>query len=325
MRHVFLVNPVSGKADASLTLVPRIVEACAAAGVDYEIALTEYPGHGAKLARHWASSGEPVRLYACGGDGTFNEVLRGAMGWANAAVGCVPCGSGNDFIRNYGTAEQFLNLDAQLNGSEQAIDLMETSAGLCASICAAGLDAQVAYGIPKFRRIPLCGGEMAYALSIVEQLCGQIGRKIEYDIDGEKLTVDCLMCAICNGKAYGGGFLAAPEAVPDDGWMDVVIIRKVGRLTIAKLLGMYKRGGHFVHGQLTEQAKPYFIYRRAKQVTLRPVDGRGPIVATADGECAPCDRVEIALHPQSARILLPKAAYERFCAQRENAASAGTR
>ena len=60
-------------------------------------------------------------------------------------------------------------------------------------------------------------------------------------------------------------------------------------------------------------------------MTLRPVDGRGPIVATADGECAPCDRVEIALHPQSARILLPKAAYERFCAQRENAASAGTR
>ena len=161
MRHVFLVNPVSGKADASLTLVPRIVEACAAAGVDYEIALTEYPGHGAKLARHWASSGEPVRLYACGGDGTFNEVLRGAMGWANAAVGCVPCGSGNDFIRNYGTAEQFLNLDAQLNGSEQAIDLMETSAGLCASICAAGLDAQVAYGIPKFRRLPFCGGSMA--------------------------------------------------------------------------------------------------------------------------------------------------------------------
>ena len=49
MRHVFLVNPVSGKADASLTLVPRIVEACAAAGADYEITLTEYPGHGARL------------------------------------------------------------------------------------------------------------------------------------------------------------------------------------------------------------------------------------------------------------------------------------
>ena len=253
------------------------------------------------------------------------EALTGVQGFANVAVGCLPYGSGNDFLRTYGTREEFTDLDAQLAGGEVTIDTMQTNLGLSATICAAGLDAQVAYGIPKFRRIPLCGGEMAYALSIVEQLCGQIGRKIEYDIDGEKRTVDCLMCAVCNGKAYGGGFLAAPEAVPDDGWMDVVIIRKVGRLTIAKLLGMYKRGGHFVHGQLTEQAKPYFIYRRAKQVTLRPVDGRGPIVATADGECAPCDRVEIALHPQSARILLPKAAYERFCAQRENAASAVTR
>ena len=56
MRHVFLVNPVSGKANASLTLVPRIVEACAAAGVDYEITLTEYPGHGA--------SGSEAEVYA---------------------------------------------------------------------------------------------------------------------------------------------------------------------------------------------------------------------------------------------------------------------
>ena len=84
------------------------------------------------------------------------------------------------------------------------------------------------------------------------------------------------MCAICNGKAYGGGFLASPEAVPDDGWLDVFIIRKVSRLTIAKLLGLYKKGGHFAHGALTEPAKPYFLHRRAKTVTLRPVDGRGP-------------------------------------------------
>ena len=137
-------------------------------------------------------------------------------------------------------------------------------------------------------------------------------RKLSFTIDGEELTVDCLMCAICNGKAYGGGFLAGPEAVPDDGWLDVFIVRKVGRLTIAKLLGMYKNGRHFAHGQLTEEAKPYFIYRRARCVALRPVDGRGPIVATADGECAPCDTVTATLQPLAGRILLPKPAYERF-------------
>ena len=174
----------------------------------------------------------------------------------------------------------------------------------------------MAYGIPKFRRIPLCGGEVSYLLSIVEQLCGHIGRRVTFTIDDEELTVDCLMCAICNGRTYGGGFRAAPEAQPDDGWLDVYIIRKVSRLTIAKLLGMYKNGGHFRNGQLVRAAEPYFIYRRAKQVSLRAVDGRGPIVATADGECVPKEQITVQVQPLAGRILLPKPAFERFAAQR---------
>lgn len=192
------------------------------------------------------------------------------------------------------------------------IDLMRTSLGLSATICAAGLDAQVAYGIPKFRRIPLCGGEAAYALSIVQQLCGHIGRRVEYVIDGEVLTVDCLMCAVCNGRAYGGGFMAGPEAQPDDGWLDVFIVRKVSRRVIAKLLMLYKNGQHFQNGQLTEAAKPYFIYRRAKSVSLRAADSRGPIIATVDGECAPCKQVSVQVQPLAGRVLLPLPAYQRF-------------
>ena len=116
--------------------------------------------------------------------------------------------------------------------------------------------------------------------------------------------------------------MAAPTAAastpprPDDGWLDVFIIRRVGRLTIARLLGMYKGGKHFRDGALTEQAKPYFLYRRAKCVSLRPADGRGPIVATADGECAPCEAITARLRPLAGHVLLPKPAYERFMAQR---------
>ncbi len=87
-------------------------------------------------------------------------------------MGCLPYGSGNDFLRTYGTKEEFLDSTPSWQAGRSAIDLMQTSLGLSATICAAGLDAQVAYGIPKFRRIPLCGGEAAYVLSIVEQLCG---------------------------------------------------------------------------------------------------------------------------------------------------------
>ena len=295
MRTLFLLNPTAGKADCTRTLPQQINVAAARAGLapeEYTIQVTNHAGHARELANAAAQqarqSGEELRVFTAGGDGTFNEALTGIYGYANAAVGCLPFGSGNDFLRTFGTKEEFLDLDAQLAGGPVSIDLMQTSLGLSATICAAGLDAQVAYGIPKFRRIPLCGGEMAYVLSIVEQLCGHIGRRVEYTIDGETLDVDCLMCAICN----------------------------VSRVTIAKLLGMYKSGKHFQNGQLVRAAEPYFIYRRAKQVSLRAADGRGPIVATADGECAPKEQITVQVQPLAGRILLPKPAFERFAAQR---------
>ena len=322
MRYLFILNPAAGKQDCTVQLIPQLQQAAVRAGIPVDAVATcktEYAGHAKALARaaaeEAAKAGEQLHIWTAGGDGTLVEALTGVQGFANAAVGCLPYGSGNDFLRTYGTRAEFTDLDAQLAGGEVTIDLLETSLGLSATICAAGLDAQVAYGIPKFRRIPLCGGEVSYLLSIVEQLCGHIGRRVTFTIDDEELTVDCLMCAICNGRAYGGGFLAAPEADPADGWLDVMIVRRVGRLTIAKLLGMYKNGRHFVNGQLTEEAKPYFLYRRARRVALRPADGRGPIVATADGECAPCDAVEAVLRPLSGRILLPAPAYERFVAK----------
>ena len=325
MHTLFLLNPAAGKADCTRTLPQQIAAAAAGAGLapeDYTIRVTTHAGHARELSRAAAAAaqkaGVELRIFTAGGDGTFNEALTGAQGCSLAAVGCLPFGSGNDFLRTYGTREEFNDLDAQLAGGEVDIDLMQTDLGLSATICAAGLDAQVAYGIPQFRRIPFCGGEMAYALSIVKQLCGHIGRNVTFTIDGEELTVNCLMCAVCNGRTYGGGFYAAPEAQPDDGWLDVFIIRRVSRLTIARLLGMYKSGRHFRNGELTEQAKPYFIYRRAKCVSLRPADGRGPIVATADGECAPCDAITAQLKPLAGRVLLPKPAYERFMAQRAN-------
>ena len=319
MEQVFFINPVAGKRDASAELVPQIQAAARQLQLPQpQIVVTQYAGQAREAAHRYAASGTPAALYACGGDGTLNELVQGAAGSANVAVGCVPCGSGNDYVRNFGAAGQapFLDFAAQLQAQPCRVDLLQTSLGIGIDICAAGLDAQVAYGIPKFRRIPLCGGEAAYALSIVQQLCGHIGRRVEYTIDGETLDVDCLMCAICNGRTYGGGFCAAPEAQPDDGWLDVYIIRKVSRVTIAKLLGMYKSGKHFQNGQLVRAAEPYFIYRRAKQVSLRAADGRGPIVATADGECAPKEQITVQVQPLAGRILLPKPAFERFAAQR---------
>lgn len=319
MRYLFILNPTAGKKNSSIQLRPAIEKALRGALVpkaQYEIVVTEYAGHARALAEAAAKTGEEVCIFTAGGDGTLNEALRGAQGYSNAVVGCLPYGSGNDFLRNFGTLEEFRDLQAQLEGGAVDIDMIDSTGGLSAMICAAGIDAQVAYGIPKFRRIPFCGGEMAYMLSIVEQVCGHIGRRLAFDIDGEQMEVDCLLCAVCNGRAYGGGFQAAPEAVVDDGWLDVFIVRTVSRLTIAKMLDLYKKGRHFKDGKLTPEAEPYFIYRRARKVTLHPVDGRGPIIATADGECGPLESLTAEIMPLAGRVWLPKPAFERFNARK---------
>ena len=164
MRTLFLLNPAAGKQDCTAQLIPQIEAAARRAGLASEevtIHVTEYAGHARQLARaaaqQAAAEGVPLRIYTAGGDGTFMEAMTGVQGIPGAAVGCLPYGSGNDFLRTYGTKEEFADLDAQLAGGEVTIDLLQTNLGLSATICAAGLDAQVAYGIPKFRRLPFCG------------------------------------------------------------------------------------------------------------------------------------------------------------------------
>lgn len=305
MKHIFIVNPVSGRSDASQVLVPRIIQAAQAAGVDYQIELTRAPHHATQLARQYAWQDGESRIYACGGDGTLNEVLAGAWDSPRAQVGCVPCGSGNDFVRNFSDPEAFLDIDAQLRGDSAAIDLVRTDRGVAAAICSAGLDAQVAYGIPKFRRLPLCGGQMAYNLSIVQQVCGRLGRRLRIVADGREYTGEYLMAAVCNGVSYGGGFRAAPLARMDDGLLDLVLVKKVSRLRIARVVGMYKAGEHFQNGRIRPELADVISFTRAKQAEIHSMDGQ-PVIINVDGECQPALKLETAVLPAAGRAALPQ-------------------
>ena len=310
MEHIFIINPVSGTVNARLALEPEIRKAAEALSVSYEIRETEYPGHGKEIAEELAKTGKPVRLYACGGDGTLNEVVEGAMGYPKAEGACVPCGSGNDFIRNFGDKEEFLDLKNQIQGETCTIDLIRTQWGIATAICSAGLDAQVAYGIPKFRRLPFAGGEMAYKLSILTSLCSRLGHKLRIEADGETFTGEYLMLAVCNGRTYGGGFRAAPQADLQDGLLDLVLVKKISRLRIAGVVNTYKQGKHLKDGEPIPELRDVITFRRVKKVRVQVLDHR-PIVINQDGECAPRMELMAEIKPMAARILLPKSVMER--------------
>ena len=117
MKHLFIINPAAGSRDRTLEYSAAIRTACDARRLNYEIRVSMGPGDCAKIAREAAATGEEIRLYACGGDGTLNEVVTGAVGFHNAAVTVYAGGSGNDFVRIFDNPAAFTDLDALLDGS----------------------------------------------------------------------------------------------------------------------------------------------------------------------------------------------------------------
>ncbi len=307
MRHVFIINPVSGQKDAGQHLLPGIEAAAAACGVAAEHVLTNAPRHAVRLAQEYAKDGEPVRLYAVGGDGTLNEVLEGAYPYPNAAVGCVPCGSGNDFVRFFGGGAPFLDIAAQFAGSVFPMDLIQTDNGICAAITSTGLDAEVAYNISKYRRIPLLGGSMAYNISILEKLLRPLGKQLAITVDGKRCDGKYLIATVCNARHYGGGYNAAPEAMLDDGVLDVILVKKISRLLIASIIGKYKNGLHVKDGEVVPALQKHMAYLRGREVLIAP-SGPQPFILNVDGECGPAPRLWAKVLPLAARFIVPKGA-----------------
>ena len=194
----------------------------------------------------------------------------------------VPCGSGNDFVRNFGAAEDFLSLADNIAGTAVPVDLVAANGGVSAAICSVGLDSEVAYSIPKYRRLPLCGGQMAYNISIVERFLQPMGHRLRITVDDDVLEGDYLIATVCNGVAYGGGFRAAPMADLQDGVLDVIMVKKMSRMRIAGVLSKYKNGLHYQNGRVVPELSDVLEYRRAQKVLIEPMDGKA-VITNIDG------------------------------------------
>ena len=306
------MNPVAGRKNAALQLVPQILETVRKLGLDYEIQMTEYPGHATKLAEKFAAENKPVWIYTCGGDGTFHEVIQVAAGNPNLAVGCIPCGSGNDYTRNFAQRSRFLDLEDQLLGTAVPLDLIETPYGVAVTICSAGLDAQVANGVDRWRRVPGCGGSIAYLLSAAQQISGPLGHHLRITLDGQVMEGNFLMIALCNGKAYGGGFVAAPQARMNDGLLDIVLVNKISRLQILPVLGAYRKGAHMEGEEVAPGFQKILQHRKAREVEIQVLGGGRKFVFTVDGECSQETRLSARILPGALQAILPGSVYREW-------------
>ena len=250
MKHLFLINPTAGKENTLHVLEGEIVELFA--GMNYEVIVTEYPGHAEALTRAAGESGEMVRVYACGGDGTLNEVVCGGAGFDNLAVTHVPTGTGNDFLKIFGAgAERFHDLVALREGPQTVLDVMDCNGKLGLDIVCAGVDARVAADVPKYKSLPLVRGTGAYILSLLVNIFfKEMARPMTVEVEGRTISREVTILCICNGRHYGGGFMPVADAMPDDGILDILLVPKVSLFTFLRLVGKYATGRYREYPEL---------------------------------------------------------------------------
>ncbi|MBR5231148.1 MAG: YegS/Rv2252/BmrU family lipid kinase [Clostridia bacterium] len=301
MRHYFIVNPTSGPSDCT-PVVQKALEGFKGQ-FEYEIYVTQAAGDATRFVREkCASCDEPMRFYACGGDGTLNEVVNGAALHSHAAVGCFPCGSGNDFIKYFGGKKHFSDIGAVLAGQEKPVDLMRVNDKYCINVANAGFESKVADRMARFRRFSFFTSQRAYYPAIVMTLFDGMHNKCRIIADGEKIfDGDMILCTMANGEYEGGSFRAAPRASVEDGLIEVCAVKSLSILKVPKAIGIYQKGGHLDSDYLL----PYITYRRARKVTI---ESDGEFIMALDGEIHSAERFDIEMIPGGVNFIVPRGA-----------------
>ena len=296
MKHIFIINPAAGSRDRTSDYTKKIESVCNAKGLTYQIAVSQCPGDCTRIAREAAQTGQEVRLYACGGDGTLNEVVEGAAGYKNAAVTVFSGGSGNDFVKLFDDPQAFFHLERLIDCEETEFDLIRCNHRLSLNICSVGLDARIGTDVSNYKRIPLLTGFRAYAVSTVINLFRGISEHYIVEVNGETIDAEQTFVCVCNGRFYGGGFHPVPEADPTDGLLDVLLVKKVSLLQVPGLIGKYKNG---------QYKKIPHVVRHLQTDRIRITCDK-PTPVNVDGELMTAEIVELQVAKEKLRFFYPK-------------------
>jgi diacylglycerol kinase (ATP) len=311
-RALVVVNPAAGRGRAQ-RLWPSAAQALRAAGVAFDVAVTQAAGEAATLAERGARN--YAALIAAGGDGTVHEVANGLLRAATlgevAALGVLPLGSGDDFAK-------LIKPEAPIGGRaldwRQAVaaiargEARRFDAGRIDALCAdgaarqcyfangmdAGFGAQGAAhaaAMPKWVK-----GPAAYFGALAKTLVAYPRLRLRLSLDDAPAeTCDATIAAVMNGRCFGGSFWVCPEARADDGLLDVMLARALGRGAILGLVPRVMRGTHATHPQVRMLRARRIVLESEDAMTLE-ADGELPLPAVR--------RVVISALPGALRVLV---------------------
>jgi diacylglycerol kinase (ATP) len=268
-----------------------------------ETLLSERPGHLIELAERAARGGAEL-VVAVGGDGTLNEVVNGLVrAAATAELATIPLGTGMDFVRTHGIPSRFDGaVRTALEGVPRAIDVgrvsFRTWAGedaeryLC-NVGSVGMSAAVAQRANGMSKA--LGGKATFFYALVRVFLAWQNTVIDVELDGRKRSARMHDVIVANGQYHGGAMWLAPEAKPDDGLFDVLLIGDVTKADFATTAPKLYKGKHLSH--------PKVDLERARVVTVDAVE---TLPIELDGEQVGTTPARFEIVPGAVRVRVPR-------------------
>lgn len=328
--YYFVINPNAGTRREQKRLLDGIVKGCGAAGCEYVLYETVKAGDGGdfmfrtvmETAGQYGGDAEKMpdmRFFFAGGDGTVLESANAFMRLpeqfrkGKVAAGIIPVGTGNDFLRNFGEAKDFLNIERQLKGTTTFVDLMKYERSVtdqaadnksetyyCANMFNIGFDCQVVVKVNNLRGRPLMNKTFAYPIGVAITLIRLPHTKLKVTFDsGEVFEGKYLLTLAANGAYCGGGFYAASEAKPDDGIIDVISVNPLGRFKFISIVGKYKKGTLLG----TPLADKILKLRKCRSLRIEAESDEDVCV---DGEIERFRTIDISAEPKAFCFIVPE-------------------
>ncbi len=303
-----ILNPIAGRGYAGRS-EPELRRLLEAEEVDFDLVRTDGPGHATALAQEAVRDGFKV-VVAAGGDGTTHEVVNGLMevsatsasaasnGNIAGPLGVIPVGSGSDFANNVGVPADLAGACRRLaRGRMRVVDVCQVSVddqaplyfdntvniGFGGIVTLEAFKVQWARGMALYLPLVLKTIFLADAPHVT----------VAFDGNGRTVSLDASMICVGNGAREGGGFFCTPEAEPDDGLLDVCMVREISRLAMLGLVPRFINGSHVNYDAVT-------MARTAHLLVTSPDN----LIAHVDGEilCTEAHRLEFSILPHRLKV-----------------------
>ncbi len=241
--YYFIVNPVGGNG-SSIRIYRQISNKLTKLGIAHSVAFTTKENGADKIAASLtAPKGDALKkIVLIGGDGTYNDFLRGVQDFDSFELGLIPGGSGNDFARVAKLSKKkYVELDKILAGTfRRTVDFIQTGDKRSLNVAGTGLDVQVLIEAAKLKG----EGKINYLRALIRVLKNFKTYKLRINVDGKEIIRDCIMAGVANGTCIGGGMKFSPRSDISDGLLNVVVVSMPKDGKVFPVLPKFLSGKH---------------------------------------------------------------------------------